>query len=171
MFLDQNEILFRSQFGFRDKYSTQHATLDIVNTVQSNMDKKLYTCGIFIDLKKAFDTVNHSVLLRKLYHYGIRDVVNGRFSSYLSGRVQTTEVEMTVSAKATTPCGVPQGSVLGSLLFLTYINGIPNSSSKLSFYLFAADTNMFFADNNLQSLEATVNNELKMYVTGWRRTN
>ena len=111
LFLDQNDILFRSQYGFRDKYSTQHAILDIVNTVQSNMDKKLYTCGIFIDLKKAFDTVNHSVLLSKLHHYGIRGVVNDWFSSYLSGRVQTTEVEMTVSSKVTTPCGVPQGSV------------------------------------------------------------
>ena len=62
MFLDQNDIIFRSQYGFRDKYSTQHAILVIVNTVQSNMDKVLYSCGIFIDLKKVFDTVNHSVL-------------------------------------------------------------------------------------------------------------
>ena len=144
MFLDQNDILFRSQYGFRDKYTTQHAILDIVNTVQSNMDKKLYTCRIFIDLKKAFNTDNHSVLLSKLHHYGIRGVVNDWFSSYLSGRVQTTEAEMTVSSKATTPCGVPQGSVLGPLLFLIYINDIPNSSSKLSFCLFADDTNMLF---------------------------
>ena len=134
------------------------------------MDKKLYTCGIFIDLKKAFDTVNHSVLLSKLHHYGIRGVVNDWFSSYLCGRVQTTEVEMTVSAKATTPCGVPQGSVLSPLLFLIYINDIPNSSSKLSFYLFADDTNMLFSDNNLQSLEATVNNELKN-VCDWLTAN
>ena len=169
MFLDQNDILFRSQYGFRDKHSTQHAILDIVNTIQGNMDKKLYTCGIFIDLKKAFDTVNHSVLLSKLHHYGIRGVVNDWFSSYLCGRVQTTEVEMTVSAKATTPCGVPQGSMLGPLLFLIYINDIPNSSSKLSFYLFADDTNMRFSDNNLQSL-ATVNNELKN-VCDWLTAN
>ena len=170
VFLDQNDILFRSQYGFRDKYSTQHVILDIVNTIQSNMDKKLYTCGIFIDLKKAFDTVNHSVLLSKLHHYVIRGVVNDWFSSYLSGRVQTTEVEMTVSSKATTSCGVPQGSVLGPLLFLIYINDIPNSSSELSFCLFADDINMRFADNNLRSLEATVNNELKN-VCDWLTAN
>ena len=104
----------------RNLENLQVHLLDELNTVQSNMDKKLYTCGIFIDLKKAFDTVNHSVLLSKLHHYGIRGVVNDWFSSYLSGRVQTTEVEMTVSSKATTPCGVPQGSVLGPLLFLIY---------------------------------------------------
>ena len=171
MFLDQNDILFRSQYGFRDKYSTQHAILDIVNTVQSNMDKKLYTCGIFIDLKKSIRySQPHSVLLSKLHHYGIRGVVNDWFSSYLSGRLQTTKVEMTVSSKATTPCGVPQGSVLGPLLFLIYINDIPNSSSKLSFCLFADDTNMLFADNNLRSLEATVNNELKN-VCDWLTAN
>ena len=170
MFLDQNDILFRSQYGFRDKYSTQHAILDIVNTVQSNMDKKLYTFGIFIDLKKAFDTVNHSVLLSKLHHYRGILKLNDWFSSYLSGRVQTTEVEMTVPCKATTPCGVPQGSMLGPLLFLIYINDIPNSSSKLGFCLFADDTNMLFADNNLRFLEATVNNELKN-VCDWLTAN
>ena len=100
----------------RNLENLQVHLLDELNTVQSNMDKKLYTC----DLKKAFDTVNHSVLLSKLHHYGIRGVVNDRFSSYLSRRMQTTEVEMTVSSKATTPCGVPQGSVLGPLLFLIY---------------------------------------------------
>ena len=109
-------------------------------------------------------------MLSKLHHYGIRGVVNDWFSSYLSGRVQTTEVEMTVSSKVTTPCGVPQGSVLGPLLFLIYINDIPNSSSKLSFCLFADDTNMLFADNNLRSLEATVNNELKN-VCDWLTAN
>ena len=102
-----------------------------------------------------------SVLLSKLHHYGIRGVLNDWFSSYLSGRVQTTEVKMTVSSKVTTPCGIAQGSVLGPLLFLIYINDIPNSSSKLSYCLFADDSNMLFADNNLRSLEATVNNELK----------
>ena len=74
--IDKNEILYRSQYGFRDKHSTQHAILDIVNSIQKNMDNKLFSCGIFIDLKKAFDTVDHSILLNKLNHYGIRGIVN-----------------------------------------------------------------------------------------------
>ena len=85
-FIDENDILYRSQYGFRDKHSTQHAILDIVNSIQRNMDKKLFSCGIFIDLKKAFDTVDHAILLNKLNHYGVRGIVNDWFSSYLLKR-------------------------------------------------------------------------------------
>ena len=116
------------------------------------MEKKLivFTCEVFIDFRKAFDAVNHSLLPSKLRHYGVRGIVNDWFSSYLNGSTQTTEVE---SHLFTTPCGFPQGSVLGPLLFLIFINDFPNSSSKRSVYLFADDTNMLFAENNLKSLE------------------
>ena len=85
-FIDKNDILYDLQYGFRNKHSTQHAILDIVNTIHSNMNNRKYSCGIFIDLKKAFDTVNHEILLTKPEHYGIRGVINSWFRSYLSDR-------------------------------------------------------------------------------------
>ena len=162
-FLDKHDVLFKAQYGFRDKHSTKHAILNSVNTMQSNMDKQLFTCGIFIDLKKAFDTVDHSVSLNKLHHCGIRGIINEWFSSYLSGRTQTTEVNSCISRKQIVPYGVPQGSVLSPLLFLIYINDIFNSPKRFDFYLFADDTNMLFADKTLKSLETTFNRELKLF--------
>ena len=88
-FINKNDILYDLQYGFRNKHSTQHAILDIVNTIHSNMDNRKTSCGIFVDLKKAFDTVNHEILLTKLEHYGIRGVINSWFRSYLSDRRQS----------------------------------------------------------------------------------
>ena len=83
--------------AFRKTHSTQHAILDIINTIQTNMDKRLFSCGIFIDLKKAFDTVNHGILLNKLEQYGFRGIINDWFTSYLSNRTQTTELKCHIS--------------------------------------------------------------------------
>ena len=124
------------------------------------MDKKLYSCGIFIDLKKAFDTVNHTILLDKLNYCGFRGIVNQWFSSYLSNGTQTTEIGSHISSKLSINCGVPQGSVLGPLLFLLYINDIQYCSSNLQFFLFAEDTNALYAHKDLKTLEPTVNAEL-----------
>ena len=88
-FINKNDILYDLQYGFRNKHSTQHAILDIVKTKHSNMDNRKYSRGIFIDLKKAFDTVNHEILLTKLEHYGIRGVINPWSRSYLSDRRQS----------------------------------------------------------------------------------
>ena len=91
-YLGKNDILFKSQYGFRENHSTQHAIIDIVNVIQNNMDEKRFTCGIFLDLKKAFDTVDHLILLQKLNHYGIRRINKDWFASYLLDRSQVTEV-------------------------------------------------------------------------------
>ena len=156
-FLEKFSLLYDSQYGFREKRSTEHAILEITNQIQTNMDRKLYTCRIFIDLQKAFDTVDHSILLKKLEHYGIRGIVNDWFTSYLASRKQITEFgPSNISKKATVLSGVPQGSVLGPLLFLVYINDICNSCNRMKFYLFADDTNLLYADKNLKSLESTV---------------
>ena len=117
--------------GFRRRHSTEHAILDIISRIQSYMDKKLFSCGVFIDLSKAFDTVDHDILLGKLNHYGIRGVVNKWFASYLKGRFQTTKIKNSISEKREILCGVPLGSVLGPLLFLVYLNDICNSSNLL----------------------------------------
>ena len=157
-------MLSPSQYGFRKTLSTQHAILDIVSTIHTNMDKRLFSCGVFIDLKKAFDTVDHKILLHKLDHYGFRGVINKWFSSYLQGRTQTTQIDSYISAQNDITYGVPQGSVLGPLLFLIYINDVQECSEKLKFFLFADDTNILYADKNLRSLELIVNQELcKLY--------
>ena len=143
---------------------------DTVNRIQSNMDMKLFSCGVFIDLQKAFDSVDHEILLRKLHHYGIRGIVNDWFASYLIGRYQTTQIGLYISDKENTLCGVPQGSVLGPLLFLVYVNDMHYASSKLMFYLFADDTNLLYAHKDLKMLESVVNAEL-LNVVEWLTVN
>ena len=169
-YINKHELLYSSQYGFRKGHSTQHAILEIVNDIQSNMNQRLLSCGVFIDLKKAFDTVNHDILLDKLNHYGFRGIINDWFSSYLKNRTQTTQVSHHVSDKAAVGCGVPQGSILGPLLFLLYVNDIHRCSNKLRFYLFADDTNILYADKNLRDLETIVNIELQN-VYNWLTAN
>ena len=170
-FINVKNILFSAQYGFREGFSTEHAIVDIVSAIQSNMDKRLFTCGIFIDLKKAFDTVNHQILLNKLNHYGFRGIINNWFESFLCNRSQTLEINKQLSDAALISNGVPQGSVLGTLLFLLYINDIHTCSDIFNFYLFADDTNILYANKNLRSLESTVNSELKKLYLGWPQIN
>ena len=135
-----------------------------------NIDNGKFSCGVFIDLKKAFDTVNHEIFLAKLENYGVRGVINSWFRSYLTDRKQNTEVNNVVSEAETTLWGVPQGSVLGPLLFLLYINDIYKSSSLFAFYLLADDTSKLLANNNLKELESLVNRELGN-VNEWLKAN
>ena len=117
--------------------------------------------GIFIDLPKAFDTVNHNILLMKLEHYGIRDSALRWFASYLNQRKQFVSINGVNSELRELSCGVPRGSVLGPLLFLIYINDLPNISNKLDIFLFADDTNIYYENESFKELENIVNKELK----------
>ena len=169
-YLEEFKILYPLQFGFREKCSTTHALISITESIRQSIDNNEFGCGIFIDLKKAFDTVNHTILLTKLNHYGIRGVVLDWFESYLSQREQFVKVNGHNSLSLPVTCGVPQGSILGPLLFLLYVNDLPNTSSFLTFHLFADDTNIYFSGKNLSHLEATLNCELKS-VAEWMKCN
>ncbi len=160
-FLEVHNVLYSLQFGFQENHSIDHALVSLTEAIRNTLDNKRFGCGIFIDLQKAFDTVNHKILLSKLEHYGVRGCALEWFRSYLSDRKQYVTVNGSNSNLLSITCGVPQGSVLGPLLFLVYINDLPNASNKLKFYLFADDTNIYFESIDLSNLLRTVNKELK----------
>ena len=169
-FLDAYEILYPLQFGFREKHSTTNALLSLTELLKLSIDNGKFCCGIFLDLQNAFDTVNHSILLQKLEHYCIRDNALQWFKSYLNERSQYVTVNGHASEMLPITCGVPQGSVLGPLLFFIYVNDLPNASKLLRFYLFADDTSIYFDSDSLSTLQKIVNRELKE-VRKWLEAN
>ena len=133
------------------------------------MDKKLITCSIFLDLRKAYDTINHTILIKKLEKYGIRGLPLQLLASYLTDRQQHTIVNQYKSKSKDVICGILQGLTLGPLLFNIYINDLPLVSNS-TIHLFADDTNLTLSHSNVSTLQQNINDEL-VKVSNWFKVN
>ena len=161
-YLIENNILYSKQFGFQNRHSTDHALVQLVDQIIESFENNQYTLGVFINLSKAFDTVDHSTLLKKLKLYSITDRNYGWLKSYLSNRRQFVQInEKEKTSLETISYGVPQGSILGQLLFLLYVNDLKNASNLLDPIMFADDTNLFFTHKDIRYLHQIVNQELE----------
>ncbi len=142
-YLDANNMLHPAQSGFRPGFSTVSSTVSFLNSIYVAFDKNMITGAVFLDLKKAFDTVDHTILCHKLLKYGVVGLSNAWFRNYLDNRQQVTRYNKSVSSLSDINCGVPQGSILGPLLFILYINDLPNTVFSCEIGLYADDTVLY----------------------------
>lgn len=168
--LQSNKLLAASQYGFRNNHSTDHAIVELIDRVTDKMDSKLWTSGIFLDLSKAFDTLDHKILIDKLDYYGIKNNSLKLLSNYLQNRLQCTNFNNTISTLLPISHGIPQGSILGPLLFILYINDISETSKIFSFILFADDTNLLASGYDQNLLLSEINKDLNI-IGDWLKAN
>ena len=164
-----NNLISPNQYGFKKNCSTNEAVLDIYNKLLDNMDKKFITCSIFLDSRKAYDTINHTILITKLEKYGIRGLPLQLLASYLTDRQQYTIVNQYKSKSRDVICGIPRGSTLDPLLFNIYINDLPLASNS-TIHLFADDTDLTLSHSNVSTLQQNINDEL-VNVSNWFKVN
>ena len=171
-YLDNNNLIHNHQYGFRKRHSTEYAALHIVDYLNYEMDLKRTPINLYLDLSKAFDSLSHKILISKLKHYGICDIALKLMKSYLENRKQYVQFDTCTSDMKSIRNGVPQGSILGPLLFLIYINDFPNSSKLFNFLMYADDTTLFCCLEDIKSdnKELVLNNELQR-VHSWLKAN
>ena len=169
-FLESHNILYTHQYGFRKNHSTYMPIVTLTDLISDNLEKRLHTLTVFLDFKKAFDSVDHNILLYKLNHYGIRGRALDLLKNYFTGRTQTVKFNNTFSSSQTIDTGVPQGSVLGPLFFLIYINDIIKTSATALFLLFADDTSLINSDSTLSNLYTKTNHDLAQ-IYNWCSVN
>ena len=151
-YFQSNNLLYKSQFGFRKHHSTEFASLELVDTIQQQLDLKLDPFAVFLDMSKAFDTLDHEILMQKLSFYGVQNTSLNLFKSYLSERSQFVSIGGTSSPLRTINTGVPQGSILGPLLFIIYINDLHMASDKFNYIVYADDTTLIGNISNFKSI-------------------
>ena len=159
--LKENDILYKKQFGFQQNHSAEHAVLLLIDQVNSSSERNHFTLGIFIDLSKTFDTVDHKILISKLKNYGVRGKDLNWFESYFNNRKQFITYNNKYTSFETITCGIPQDSILGPLLFLIYVNDLNQASNILDPIIFADGANFFYSHHQIKLLFETVNCELK----------
>ena len=177
-YFNKNNLLYKSQYGFRKKHSTELAGLEFNDKIVNYLDNDQLPLAIFLDLSKAFDTIDHDILIRKLNFYGIAGNSLNWFKSYLTNRKQYVQFKESTSSLSMIKTGVPQGSILGPLLFIIYMNDIAKVTDKFYFTIYADDTTLIapictFSINNKSdyaTISRTINSELKL-ITDWLALN
>ena len=142
-YLNEHKLLYASQYGFRAGHSTELASIELIDRITQDLDKGKIPISIFLDLSKAFDTLDHFILLQKLNYYGIKSVELKLFQDYLPNRTQYVSYDKTNSDMYRISTGVPQGSILGPFLFIIYINYLRNASKLLKMLIYADDTTLY----------------------------
>ncbi|KAL5270295.1 hypothetical protein ACHWQZ_G001139 [Mnemiopsis leidyi] len=156
-FLDKNNSLFENQYGFRPGRSCEHALLNAQYSILQSLNKNQISLLLLLDYSKAFDVLDHSTLLYKLDHYGIRGIAKEWFESYLTNRNQFVSINGNCSESKQIEYGVPQGSILGPLLFVIYINDLPGICNLAKFILYADDANIIVTGSSMEEISRRVN--------------